>query len=156
MKKLLIALTTLVAVTFAQDYGMAGCGLGSVIFGADGIQTSAATTNGSSFNKYSGMSSGTSNCVEDEIAMDQQEQRHFFSANYESLKQEMAVGTGENFEVFVSLVGCQGADVQAAQKIIQDNYSEIFTTGEVKAEQALENTQKVIYSSDIDSCVETI
>ena len=48
----------------AAPYGMAGCGLGSMLFGDGGLQTSAATTNGIVANQSFGITSGTSNCVD--------------------------------------------------------------------------------------------
>ncbi len=146
-----------VTVSFAQEYGMGGCGPGSVIIGKSGIQSFASTSNFTWFPiKYGALSSGTSNCVEDEIAMGTKEQQFFFSANYESLKQEMAQGEGENLTAFISLVGCQGQDAESAQQVLQANYDKIFTSELVNPGEALDNTQKVIYSSDIDSCIETI
>ena len=47
-----------------QGYGMAGCGLGSILFGAKPgkIQILSGTTNGIYGNQTFGISSGTSNC----------------------------------------------------------------------------------------------
>ena len=59
------------AVLFAPDraeaqrkYGIAGCGLGSVLFGTSG-GVFAYTTNSSSGNQVFGITSGTSNCLPD-------------------------------------------------------------------------------------------
>lgn len=84
--KILILLLTLFSVSFAQKtkpatapaakpvakakaysrpYGMAGCGLGSMVVGKNGGQVTAGTTNGSSSNQYFGITTGTLNCIDD-------------------------------------------------------------------------------------------
>ena len=62
--------------TVSAQYGMAGCGLGSVVISDDGfLQVFAATTNGTSYSQSFGITSGTSNCVEKGVVkMDKQQE----------------------------------------------------------------------------------
>ena len=53
------------ALAKKRKYGRAGCGLGSVLFGPKGNQSSASSTNNSSYNQGLAITSGTSNCVAD-------------------------------------------------------------------------------------------
>ena len=83
-KSIILSLTVLVAFgpkdaeaqgkkSFARQYGMAGCGLGSLAFEPGEGQISAATTNGTFYNQFFGISSGTLNCVDGaigEVAME--------------------------------------------------------------------------------------
>src|SRR5690348_11977029 len=58
-------------------YGMAGCGLGSLVFGpndAPVAQVLAATTNGTFASQTFGISSGTSNCFSGGVLRAEREQ----------------------------------------------------------------------------------
>ncbi len=92
----------------AKNYGMAGCGLGSIVIGSKPgiVQIFAATTNGTSGNQTFGITSGTSNCTADGIVLKEKEQEIFVHLNFESLEKEMAVGSGEKLSAFANLLGC--------------------------------------------------
>lgn len=53
---------------YSREYGMAGCGLGSLVMGKDGGQILAATTNGTFYSQLFGITSETLNCVDDNIS----------------------------------------------------------------------------------------
>ena len=76
------------ATSHAAPYGAAGCGLGSVVFGAKTgfVQVFAATTNGTSGNQTSGITSGTSNCVPAAKSEAFNKQREFVNTNLASLE----------------------------------------------------------------------
>ena len=138
----LCASTSLFAA--GKKYGTAGCGLGSMVFGDQkGImQIFAATTNGTSANQLFGITTGTSNCTDDGVAMIDKEKTYFSEANFESLKQEMAQGKGENLEAYASLFGCSSG---AFASTVQNNYGKIFTPG-VNADGMLDNVQNLVSS----------
>ena len=75
-----------------QPYGMAGCGLGSMVFGDKPglIQVIAATVNSTAASQTFGISSGTSNC-EDRAGT----AAFFIDANRVVLASDMARGSGE-------------------------------------------------------------
>lgn len=112
----------------AANYGMAGCGLGSIVMGPRGSQVSAATTNITSASQFLGITTGTSNCAEDGVALRQSEVSSFAEANFESLKSEMAQGKGENLEVLASLMGC---DASAMGRSVRADYGTIFDRADV-------------------------
>ena len=142
-----LALVTLCASTslFAagKKYGTAGCGLGSIILGDQKgmMQIFAATTNGTGGQTF-GITSGTSNCTDDGVAMIDKEKTYFSEANFESLKQEMAQGKGENLKAYATLFGCSSG---AFASTVQNNYGKIFTPG-VTADGMLDNVQSLVGS----------
>src|SRR6476620_4123342 len=76
-------------------YGMAGCGLGSLIFGpvnTPGAQILAATTNATFGSQTFGITSGTSNCVSGGVVALDREQTAFAEVNFNDLKRDMASG----------------------------------------------------------------
>src|SRR5215471_19562951 len=117
MKKLggvLGFMVVLLAVSTARAqpavYGMAGCGLGSLLFGTDNsklMQILAATTNGTFANQTFGITSGTSNCVEGGVVKAEREQAAFAEVNFQDLKRNMATGGGEYLASFSTLLGCE-------------------------------------------------
>jgi len=112
---------------YSRNYGMAGCGLGSVIVGKRGGQIFASTTNGpmSLYNNLFGMSSGTLNCVDgptDEVA---QNMDKFIIANKAILAAEAAKGNGETIVALANIMGCQSSSTQVGQAL-KSNFSTIF------------------------------
>lgn len=111
----------------ALPYGMAGCGLGSLIFGPNDLQTSAATTNQSFNNQAFGITFGTSNCVgggSKSIFADVQKQ--FFTDNYATLAKEMAQGDGETLVTLATMFGCDAASYHAFAHTMQTSYKDIY------------------------------
>jgi hypothetical protein len=104
-------------------YGTAGCGLGSMAFGAQpgGIQIIAATINGIMGNQTFGITFGTSNCGPGLLAQGMQ---NFVEANREVLAKDMARGQGESIGALTVLNGC--ADSQAVGAALQARFPAIF------------------------------
>lgn len=105
------------------SYGMAGCGLGSIVIKSNsGAQIFAATTNGSTYTQFFGITSGTSNCVDGKrTAM---EQKVFIENNFAQLSIEASRGDGEHLRAFAELLGC---DAQEFTDFSRANHSEIFS-----------------------------
>ena len=108
-------------------YGMAGCGLGSVIIGSEGGQISAATTNGTSYSQPFGITSGTSNCKTSEEMAVIMKQHEFLSANLSTLQKEMAQGQGQTLDAFIEVLGCSDEVQGAASESLVKGYSAIFS-----------------------------
>jgi len=108
-------------------YGAAGCGLGALLFGDQkgSIQIIAATFNGTEGNQTFAISTGTSNCTEDGVALADRERELFAEANFNLIKEEAATGAGENVAVLASLYGCSGATVNAFTSGVQSKYLRI-------------------------------
>lgn len=140
MKKqlLLLLVAGIASSSAAASYGMAGCGLGSMVMGPQGNQVFVATTNGTFYSQFFGITSGTSNCAEDGVALEDSEARSFAEANFESLREEMAQGQGENLDVLASLMGCDAA--MLGQRVRAD-YGSIFDRSDVTPEIMLERVE---------------
>ncbi len=123
-----------VADASQASYGMAGCGLGSAIIKSPGKgpQIGAFFLNYAlSTNQTSGISSGTSNCVEARTETAAQEQTIYVSANLASLSREAAQGQGEHLEGLAEVVGCYGdQERQRLGLISQEKYQEIYGSSE--------------------------
>jgi hypothetical protein len=137
-----VALLVFPNVASAQrKYGMAGCGLGSIVMGPKGSQISAGTTNGSSNSQIFGITSGTSNCVPDAKSSASIEQESFMFTNYATLSKEMAQGNGTTVAGLAKVMGC-GEEVQSEFfKAAQNNHDKIFSSpGALAALDTLKET----------------
>jgi hypothetical protein len=149
MKKNLLALA-LVAGAFiassanAGNYGMAGCGLGSMAFGHDNGKTQilAATTNGTFGSQTFGITSGTSNCVDSGATAS----AHYIAVNQESLKKDIARGEGESLNGLSQILRC--SNTTALNTTLQHNYSSIFPSYNVKSEEINANIHALIRSNN--------
>jgi len=90
-----------------------GCGIGTQIFkGQSGLfaHTIAATTNGSTFNQWFGLTSGTLECNPTNVVSNDFERVNFVAANLDNLSQEMAQGGGIHMRTLASLYAIAPAD----------------------------------------------
>lgn len=122
-----------------QGYGMAGCGLGSIVFGQKPgmIQILAGTTNGLSGNQTFGISSGTLNCGESGKSAKAEQ---FVDVNKVALENDMARGQGETLTALAQVLECKNQDFSATMK---SNYKQSFPQGNASSEQI----QAVAYKS---------
>jgi hypothetical protein len=111
---------------FERQYGLAGCGLGSVVMGKHGGQVSAATTNGTSFNQIFGISAGTLNCLDTATAEVANRMDQFIDVNHSQLQGDIAKGNGETISAISSYMGCSQSSNAIGQSL-KSNYSTIFS-----------------------------
>lgn len=145
MKKILLVVSAaflLSSGAHARPYGDAGCGLGSILMGADGNQTLAVTTNGSSYSQLFGITSGTSNCTDDGAVSAHNKVPFFIDANKVALSSEMARGSGETLNNLADAMGCQ--DKAAFGKAMQKNYATIFPNQAVETERVSASIENVV------------
>ena len=109
-----------------RAYGMGGCGLGSLIISPTGSQTSAATTNGSSYSQSFGITSGTSNCVATDDMVALHEQQKFITGNLGSLAKEMAQGQGTVLVAYSETLGCTKTVFPVFASHLQSHFGDIF------------------------------
>ena len=104
-----------------QGYGLAGCGLGSIVFGEkEGpVQIFASTTNNFSGTNTFGMTSGTSNCN----SYQEQAAIQFIDSNRYSIENDIVRGQGESLQALSKVMGCD-ADVAT----LRTDREEIFNT----------------------------
>lgn len=97
-----------------QNYGTAGCGLGSVVFGDQPgmIQVVAATLNSTGYRTFA-ISSGTSNCGE---AGKSARANQFIEVNKVALENDLSRGAGESIVALSEVMGCQNTDFSVQLK----------------------------------------
>ncbi len=143
MKKLTLGLGMAIFLSAGAaraEYGMAGCGLGSILFGKDNsmvMQVLAATTNGTFGSQTFGITSGTSNCVQGGVVKAQREQAAFAEVNFQDLKRNMASGGGEFLSSFGTLLGCEESAKPTLAKMTQTKYEVIFASSTTSPMQML-------------------
>lgn len=114
-------------------YGMGGCGLGALVIDRDELlpQLGATFLNGIYSNQTYGMTSGTSNCVENRSDVAAMEQEVYFTANLTSISKEAAQGSGEHIAALAEVFGCRGeADLVRLGQLSQNHYTELFAKPE--------------------------
>lgn len=152
MMKKLALVSTLIALplnAFAVD-NVGGCGLGSKLMaGNQGIvpQVIAITTNGSSGNQTFGISTGTLGCSQDGVVHSNWKTASFINSNMNRLAKDISVGQGESVEALSSLLSVDSADQEAFKTALKANFSSIYTSSEVTAEDVAKNIQTVLSSN---------
>ncbi len=107
-----------------QGYGVAGCGLGSIVFGPKPgmVQIAAATVNATGVQTF-GITTGTSNCDIPEMG---QQAAAFIEVNREVLAKDAARGQGETVAGLASILKC--SNPATLGQGLQSNYEKIFST----------------------------
>lgn len=131
-----------------QGYGMAGCGLGSVVFGDKPgmIQVVAATVNLTGLQTLA-ISSGTSNCVDEGAVRGAKAVPHFIEVNKVALAKDAARGEGETLAGLAHLMGCDSKNLGSALK---QNYNQVFSTMEPSAIES--NITNIIVKNKSQAC----
>jgi len=122
LKKFASLILVLSASTaMAAPYGLAGCGLGNLLFKKD-TQVLAATTNGSSYSQSFGITSGTSNCVDTE---GHAKLKNFIDGNRLALENDVSRADGETLKSVAFYFGCQNSE--SFRQTLQSNFGQIFS-----------------------------
>lgn len=127
IKKLAILVSLIGMNAMAANYGMAGCGLGALVFQDQPgkIQIVAATLNNIVSPQTSAITSGTSNCFEEsrnEVSL------RYIESNKVALKEDVSRGQGETLEGLMTLWGCDNKS--NIQNNLKQNYNHIFNSNE--------------------------
>ena len=117
--RLFLTLVFLASLSFSSQaaqashrkFGLAGCGLGSVLFGDNPgvVQTFAATTNNTLGTQTFGITSGTSNCIDPSDEHASLDQLNFTKINLANLSRDIVNGKGEYLAAFLTLLDCPPA-----------------------------------------------
>lgn len=111
---------------YGKNYGMAGCGLGSLIIKDDNkIQILAATLNSTGIQTL-GITSGTSNCLPASKAAQLQKQKTFVQENLENLRRDMVKGDGEYLKAYAEVLGCQSQAYGSFAQFAQTEHAQLF------------------------------
>jgi len=162
MKKLLLTMAAM-ALTFgihsasAQQvqisgqgtYGDAGCGLGSMLFGAQPgiVQVLAATTNATFGSQTFGITSGTSNCGASGAII---QAKQFVEGNRPAIAKDISRGQGETISSLSQLAGCR--DSAAVGRSLQRNYGRIFPNAVVSDRQVGNSVIEVLKADQNLAC----
>jgi hypothetical protein len=130
-----IALDEAEAQVRGNQYSMAGCGLGTLVFRNDEDrvkQILAATTNGTFGNQTFAITTGTLNCnpgggPRGRVAS------LFIDVNREALVKDAARGGGETIEHLSAIMGCP--DATAVGAALQQNFQAVFAADELSGDQ---------------------
>ena len=130
MKKIIVLVVLAfgsLALSAGRPYGDAGCGLGSIVMGADGSQLSAFTTNQTvPYGQLFAITSGTSNCTDapaDGGSAEEAQLRYFIEVNRVSLASDISRGQGESIEHLSAILKCDSKQVGTTLK---KNYESIY------------------------------
>ena len=112
-----------------------GCGLGTILWdgNADGSimsQSLQATTNGTFGNQTFGITSGTLGCDQPQNIAAAERLQDFVAGNMDSLARDMAQGQGESLETLAELMNVPAAERSAFYADMQQNFEQIFVTGD--------------------------
>lgn len=134
----------------AAPYGDAGCGLGSMLFGAQPglVQVLAATTNGTFANQTFGITTGTSNCGLSGGAV--VNARNFVETNRETFAKDAARGDGETIATLASIAGC--SDQKAVGQALQRDFNKVFASVQTSDRQVSANVIDVLKANPELSC----
>lgn len=117
---------------YSRPYGMAGCGLGTLVMDKRSSQVLVATTNGTGFQTI-GITLGTSNCVDEATAQVADKMDKYIHINKIQLAGDVAKGNGETIVALSEVIGCQSS--QNLGSTLKANYRDVFandfTTNEV-------------------------
>jgi DUF3015 family protein len=138
------------ANTNVAGYGLAGCGLGSMLFGKQTgmIQVLAATTNGTFGSQTFGITSGTSNCTD--TSAGPKTTKVFIETNREAVAKDISRGQGETIASLSTLAGCQ--DSKRVGAVLQSDFGKIFPKASVTGSQAGDNVVQVLRDHPELSC----
>lgn len=144
---------------YRYNYGMAGCGLGSLVVEGEErhndkvMQIIASIVNNILFPQTSAITSGTSNCTDTPKSVARMEQEVFLSANINAMTKEAAQGDGQHLAAFAEVLGCGDArSVSSFSELSQSRFDTLFADSNPTA--VLERYLTEIRSSSqlSDSC----
>lgn len=138
MASAVIAAAAVTGTAFA-DSGP-GCGWGTMIFkGQSGLfaHTLAATTNGTSYNQWFGLTSGTGGCDATVVVSNEYQRKIFVASNMDSLSQDMAQGRGDHLDALASLLSISEADKPGFYSLTQANLPQIMAAADQGAADVL-------------------
>jgi hypothetical protein len=129
-----------------------GCGLGQQIFkGQSGLfaHTAAATTNGTFWNQWFGLSSGTLGCDGNSVVDNEYQRKVFVANNLDNIAQDMAQGQGDHLASLASLMGVSKTDEPVFFAMTQTHYGKLVSAGDTTATQFLSALDNAMVSDPV-------
>jgi hypothetical protein len=152
-KTLALMLLFVGSSSFAYQYGMAGCGLGTLVFKDQPgkIQIVAGILNNLVVPQTSAITTGSSNCYE---ASASEAANHYIESNGEALQKDISQGQGETLAGLLTIWGCGNVDQVGAA--LQSNYQQIYSSGKASNVELGNNLKSVIRQNTNNSCTTLI
>ena len=146
MKKIISGLLLLSAssTVMAVAPGGPGCGWGNMLFEGDSgpVHFLATTTNGTSGNATFGMTSGTNGCsINGTLTYGG---TSMIGAIMNELSIDVAKGEGEALTAVAVMYGIEPADRKAFAEVAHSNFTTIFPSENVTAEQVMASLNDII------------
>jgi hypothetical protein len=154
MRKTLLALSLLLpvaALAQSRAYGTAGCGLGSLVFGAQPgiVQVLAATTNGTFYSQTFGITSGTSNCGKSVMAFNGT--KVFIEGNREALAKDSARGSGDTIVALRNIASCSAPSAEVGTAL-QRSFGKLFPSATATTEEVRDNVIQLLRTEKSLGC----
>jgi len=130
------------STAFADNYGMAGCGLGAMAFKDQpgSVQIFAATLNNLISPQTFAISSGTSNCVDNPNTASAM----FIQVNKDALRTDISRGTGDSLASLSKILKCSDSDKLGVS--LQKNYQTIFPSDTTPADKINDSIRSTIHN----------
>ena len=90
------------------------------------------------------MTSGTSGCTEDGAVKFVKEAEVYAEVNLDTLRVEMAQGSGEYVRSFAALLGAGDQQIPTMVKFFKDNYATLFPTSTTTSGEMLASLQGLL------------
>lgn len=138
------------AAANAQEGNVAdssGCGLGTKILkGKQGVgpQVLAITTNGTYYNQFFAISSGTSGCTKDGVIRSPNKIKVITTAQLDGLARDVAQGEGEVLDSLAEVMAIEPADQKLFRATMQGNFERIFPSENVTADEVTQSITAVM------------
>jgi hypothetical protein len=126
---------------FSRAYGLAGCGLGSMVMGPRDGQISAATTNGTGMQTI-GITLGTSNCVGGSTTAKADQMDKYIVVNKVALADDIARGQGETIQGLAQIMNCSQSE--SLGSTLQSKFSTIFSSADLVANEITDRIITVV------------
>lgn len=124
-----------------------GCGVGTILFkGQDGPapQVLAITTNGTLGNQTFGITTGTLGCNQNGIVRSPAKVRLITTSSLDNLARDMARGEGETLDSLAEAMTIDAGDRSLFFTTMQANFTRIFPSEDVTADEVLTSIQAVM------------
>jgi len=125
-----------------------GCGLGTILWAGKAdhsvmSQSLQATTNGIFGNQTFGITSGTLGCDRPANMASNDRLNEFASRNMDTLAKDIALGGGENLDTLAELMEVPAAERPQFYASLQNNFNDIFVTGQESSAQMLDRIASI-------------
>lgn len=154
MRKAILAAALIGAssTTWAVAPGGPNCGWGNALLEGQsglGIHLAATSTNGTSGNATSGMTTGTNGCSVDGALTYDGDSLVWFDNVIEEYSTDVAVGEGETLQAVAVMVGVDQQDREHFGQVMHANFSNLFPDTEVSSQEVFNSMLELMASDSI-------